>query len=427
MSKKHLSQPDIDDYRRRAMSPGELIAADDHLATCDECYENVRRSEDLNDMVLSLPIDRSVVVNRELDHLRFGQLAAYVDHELDEVDREICDVHLELCKQCAEELRDLQGFKVAMGDSSLQRRSDLSPSPATHTIFSQLRQWSLFQFALTAALAILFIGAFGWSIWRLSRSPQTQLTESPQPSPTVPSAEQALKNQPPSGSPPPSAQNLIALNDAGGQVSLDPKGELHGLQDLTPTQQQSVKAALTTGHLNISSDVTQLRGKTSVLMGGKNEGASFTVLNPVGRVIRTSRPTFRWQSLSGASQYVVSVYDSKLNKVIASEPITRTQWRATQPLSRGNVYIWQVSAIKDGKEIKSPSPPAAEARFKVLDTKIENELKRVESAHATSHLVLGTVYAQAGLVDEAASQFRALLAANPKSAVAQKLLRNVQR
>jgi hypothetical protein len=82
--------------------------------------------------------------------------------------------------------------------------------------------------------------------------------------------------------------------------------------------------------------------------------------------------------------------------------------------------------MKDGTEIKSPVQPAPEARFKVLERMKEDELKRAESSYANSHLVLGTLYAQAGLLNDAEREFRALLAANHKSTVAQKLLRDVR-
>src|SRR5262249_15627582 len=61
----HLSNEDIKNYRDRMMSPGELFAVNDHLATCDACYgrfdnnyleeayklarSNLRASEDAGD------------------------------------------------------------------------------------------------------------------------------------------------------------------------------------------------------------------------------------------------------------------------------------------------------------------------------------------------------------------------------------------
>src|SRR5262249_60870306 len=40
----HLSNEDIKNYRDRMMSPEELFAANDHLATCDTCYRRFDNS-----------------------------------------------------------------------------------------------------------------------------------------------------------------------------------------------------------------------------------------------------------------------------------------------------------------------------------------------------------------------------------------------
>jgi hypothetical protein len=40
-SKKHLSDSQIDRYKRREMRPDELISASDHLAACCECSQSL--------------------------------------------------------------------------------------------------------------------------------------------------------------------------------------------------------------------------------------------------------------------------------------------------------------------------------------------------------------------------------------------------
>jgi hypothetical protein len=88
--------------------------------------------------------------------------------------------------------------------------------------------------------------------------------------------------------------------------------------------------------------------------------------------------------------------------------------------------LWQVTAVKDGKEIISPTAPAPEARFKVLEKAKADELTVVERVGPGSHLARGTLYARAGLLDDAERELRALLAANPKSSTARKLLQSLQ-
>jgi hypothetical protein len=95
-------------------------------------------------------------------------------------------------------------------------------------------------------------------------------------------------------------------------------------------------------------------------------------------------------------------------------------------LQPGATYIWQVTAVKDGEQILSSSAPPREARFRVLSAAQAAELSRAAREHANSHLVLGTLYAQAGLLDDAERELRALLVTNPQSAVARKLLLQVR-
>jgi hypothetical protein len=61
----------------------------------------------------------------------------------------------------------------------------------------------------------------------------------------------------------------------------------------------------------------------------------------------------------------------------------------------------------------------------VLDKATVDELISVEKT-GNSHLVRGTMYARAGLLDEAEKELRALLAANPNSKIARELLQSVR-
>jgi hypothetical protein len=406
------------------MSSAELIAADDHLASCDACYRSIRDSENPADMFASLSTDAPTAATSASDHLSYERLASYIDGNQDDVEREICDVHLQICKRCTDELRDLDAFKTAMSDSvsANGRASRFSFYDILESFWRRPTQWSRLQFAGAAVVAALVVGV-ACSIWMMYRSRPAEIAKRAQPPVTsqspIPeggSFERAL----------PPLENLT-LDDGGGQVKLDREGKLGGLSDLSPSNQQAVKTAFTTGYVNLSPELKQLSTKVGVLMGGKAEGVTFGLLSPVGTLVRTARPTFHWQSLDGASGYVVNIYDSNFNKVATSQQLSATQWMITSSLRRGTVYMWQITAIKNGVEIKSPVQPAPEAKFKILERSKANELERVMRAHPNSHLILGTLYAQDGLLDDAEREFRALVAANPKSLVAQALLRKVRR
>jgi hypothetical protein len=126
-----------------------------------------------------------------------------------------------------------------------------------------------------------------------------------------------------------------------------------------------------------------------------------------------------------ATGYVVEVYDSKFNLAASSPQLTNHSW--TPPaLPRGKVYSWQVKAIKDEQEFLSPRPPAPQAKFRILDQAKANELAKARRAYPSSHLALGLLYAEAGLLKEAEQELRALQKANPGSEIARSLLSQVQ-
>ena len=161
-------------------------------------------------------------------------------------------------------------------------------------------------------------------------------------------------------------------------------------------------------------------------MGSGAGGGEFSVLDPVGNVLLSDRPTFRWSALDGATGYVVEVYDDRFNLLASSPQLTARSWAAPQTLPRGKVYSWQVKAVKDGQETKAPRPPAPQAKFRVLDRAKADEITRAKRSYPSSHLTLGLLYADAGLLKEAEQELRLLQRANPDSELARSLLRQVQ-
>jgi hypothetical protein len=159
-------------------------------------------------------------------------------------------------------------------------------------------------------------------------------------------------------------------------------------------------------------------------MGSDDPQKAFGVLDPVGNVLFSNRATFRWSAMGDATSYIVEVFDEKFNPVASSPQLTTLTWTTTLP--RGKVYSWQVKAISNGEEITAPRPPAPQAKFRVLDQARANELASARRAYPSSHLTLGLLYADAGLLREAEQEFRLLQKANPNSDLARNLLRQVQ-
>jgi hypothetical protein len=215
----------------------------------------------------------------------------------------------------------------------------------------------------------------------------------------------------------------IALNDAGGLVALDKSGDLIGLGTLSSAQERLVKTALTTGRIVTPAWLAGSRAPDDAIMGGSDQN-SLRLLAPVGTATRTDRPAFRWTPLEGAVSYTVTISDSNFNQVATSATLTATEWTPPRPLTRGALYTWEVTALKDAKEVTAPLPPAREATFRVLERAKLAELEQAERAN--SHLLSGLAYAAVGLLDDAQREFQALADANPGSALAPRLLASVK-
>jgi hypothetical protein len=254
------------------------------------------------------------------------------------------------------------------------------------------------------------------------KEPQIALTPAPVSQPSnAPAPDSAT---PDSTTPPQPVVVVAQLNDGSSVLTLDQQGKLSGADQLPPSYQDLLKKTLSSGKIERSSQLQGLTRSPSSLMGSDNQQNSFAVLEPLGNVLLTNRPAFRWSAMEGATGYVVEVYDEKFNPVAASPQLSELTWTTTLP--RGHVYSWQVKAMKDGQEFTSPRPPAPQPKFRIIDQSRANEIANARRAYASSHLTLGLLYADAGLLREAEQEFRLLQRANPNSDLVRSLLRQVQ-
>jgi hypothetical protein len=215
---------------------------------------------------------------------------------------------------------------------------------------------------------------------------------------------------------------MVQFTDGGSRVTLDASGNLSGVEEWSFEDQRLAREALISQRLEKSPQLAGLSRSHSSLMGSDREGQSFAVIDPAGKIVLNDRPTLRWSRLMGASGYIVEIYDERFTPVITSPIVTWT----SPPLQRGQVFSWQVKAIKDGQESLAPRPPAPQAKFRIVDQAKAAEKSRVKREHPASHLLLGLVYARAGLLDEAERELRALQKANPNVEVVRRLAASIR-
>jgi anti-sigma factor RsiW len=442
---EHLTQRQFEGYRLRQLGAAELLSVGDHLVACESCRRRVEGAGEGDGAFFALRSELfggAAEVSATRAHLTAEETARYVEGTLSGETLQTVNDHLSSCEHCALSVEDLRAFSDEIAPS-LEREYQpeaVPSSPSVPSVTGRRRRWtfaslpSLFRLspvpAFGAALAVVLLAVFGWLMWRSTRQgePRQEVVVAPstQPTPVVVAPTPTQPEPSPAPTQAPAEPAVAQLNDGGGRMALDREGRLSGADALPPAYREMLKEALAGRRIERSPQLKGLSRPGSSLMGSEAEGADFSVLNPVGDVLLDARPTFRWSALGGASLYVVEVYDDRFNLVASSPQLTARSWAAPQALPRGKVYSWQVKALKDGQEVKSPRPPAPQAKFRVLDRAKADEIARARRSYPSSHLTLGLLYADAGLLKEAERELRLLQRANPDSELARTLLRQVQ-
>ncbi len=419
---KHLLIEDINKYLNGQMKPTELLKADDHLAVCDECFQQIA---DLGVARKAAEFDFLRSSPEESEHLSYEQLKDYVNENPDDIEREMTDVHLQVCLDCR---RDLDGLFEMRKLIEADLESETLPPPVIE-ISNSTQIWN-FLFgkypwrrgfaALGILLSVSLIGLY----WFFNRQKPNEIVLTTSPA----NINQPQNNQNPNNILPTNIEpNNQAQQNTNAETNLP--GNSPGpsrTESIPPRYEEEMKRVLADGNLNIPAEIKQLNQATGKLMSGGTADIPFALSSPIGKFIQTNRPRFRWRELSGATGYIVQIFDTNYNQVATSPELSANHWQIDKPLAPNKMYLWQVTAIKDGKEIKSPVRPAPDAKFKVLDSVKARELEQAKRQSGNSPLLLGILYAKAGLLEEAAREFQREINKNPKSEIARKLLRQVR-
>ena len=222
---------------------------------------------------------------------------------------------------------------------------------------------------------------------------------------------------------------LVALNDGPGRIAIDRHGKLKAPGEMSPRDRDAVEQALLAGRLDIPDQVIALRGTRSLVRSPQG-GETFTLRAPLGTAVISDRPHFTWQPLSGSNSYRVAIFSAGFHKVMESPWLAGTEWTPAEPLERGLVYSWQVTARRgtaaDAPTVRAPGLEDPEAAFTILSAAGAQQLEQRAREQDGSHLLLGILYARAGVLDLAEQEFSALARANPQSAQAAVLLEKIR-
>ena len=144
------------------------------------------------------------------------------------------------------------------------------------------------------------------------------------------------------------------------------------------------------------------------------------VLRPVSEAVEETQPILYWSAAFGEPPYSVSITSlsdsAGRGQVIArAQGIQNTSWMVLTPLRRGGQYTWQVTVTGASEQ----------ASFRVLDDGQAMLWRAMLAAHRDSHLVIGLVAQQLGMLAIAEREYTALTKAYPDSNTAALLLNNV--
>jgi len=428
----HLSKSQVERFSVSALTEDEAAAAAVHMADCQDCHQ--RFVAELNHQRGSIPF--SFTLDPEFwfrdDHVDFDLLVGLADETLDQDTQEIIGIHLKTCETCREDVRSFLAFrKASAGEMNVsyarpdyESIQNLVPAAPWWRGLLTRPTYAIAGVVLLGLALLVGMIALNKRSVPLEASNKGQANTGAERNPDVSPSRSPDTVSTPTGVD--DSAQVAKLNDGGGEVTIDKSGRVTGLDNVSETSRQYIARAALSEQIQPADVLRRLSGQQSGLRGDDTNGKAFKLLYPSRRVVTEDRPTFRWESLSGVTNYRVYLLDANGDQVSQSEelPPTQTQWKAPTPLRRGQIFSWVVTALIDGKEIVSPSASAPEVKFAILSSNDLNELNQLKKSD--SHLALGIFYARVGLVTEAEREFQKLIQFNPQSELPRKLLQSVR-
>jgi hypothetical protein len=430
----HITTTRLNRFRVRALPVAELSSIAEHLDVCTECTQQFTVMLQSARAAESLKITLAPELETRHEHVDYDQLVRLAHKTMDASEREMLDLHLQVCGSCVEDIRSFLAIQEQLGSEI--KASLIQQSARERSRSTQISWWGNLDWKPAYAVATLLVGfalVLVAVFLRNRGAANQQFRHAPTPSTDrgAISANRAtngsLSPVRPSESPtviPNSAEAAVSLIDRTGRIAVDKNGNVTGLDNVPAATRDQVAKVLLTERLERSAILESLMEKETGLRGANN-AAPFRLLAPSKVVIITDQPTLKWEKVPAAKSYRVYLSDVSGHALNKSEELLSdtTEWKVTKAIMRGKIYVWTVVAVIDGKEVVSPGPAAPDMKFYVLSLKDLKQWKKLKKTR--SHLALGVFYAKAGLTTDAHRELKELVRLNPKSNVARTLLRTV--
>ena len=380
MTPNHLSAAALAAYHGRRLGPADLLAASDHLGECEECRRQLAGLADAAPE--TVPGERG-------KELSYEELAGYIENEADPLTRREVAAALAGSEKARAALADLIRFREEM--NALPARDHAAAPAPTSPAERSFARW-----AFPLAAAVVLSGAAMWWVTGPRRG----------------------------------TADFVQLHDGERVIAFAADGRSRMLAALPQPVSDAVAETIRTGRIDVNREVAALSGQMGTLAGPAEDAAGLRAVAPIGTAVRDARPRFRWNGAPDASGYNINILEETSGALVVSQqlPPDATEWQPREPLPAGEVYQWEVQALRDGAVVaNSPRPPEPEARFQILSPAKVAELEEAQRASKGSHLVMGVANARAGLLDDAVREFRILSEQNPESELLRQLLAQLER
>lgn len=318
------------------------------------------------------PAAKSGDVEESIRHIPQADLEAYASGRLAAARLDFCRTHLDSCDACRAELEDI---RTLQSDLSSFQRSE----PIRHEPERRKRRSSGSKLPVVVSAATVVVATVAAILWWEHKKPQTNKT-----SPVASVVAQTTATP-------------AAVSTQARDTHLADNITAHS-NDVKPT------ASATIQHSKLEPPKDVARPRTPV---SSEAHGGFALLGPFGKTIPETRPEFTWQPLPGAIGYTVSIVDEGLHPVQHSPGLRATAWRPRHPLRPGETYLWQVTAtLHGGSKVVASEPSLSETALRITPPRLTDEMERFKQGHQDAHLVLGALYAQAGMLTESAEELK---------------------
>ncbi len=429
---KCIERVTIEEFVKGKLAPQQMLEVDSHIRECADCRKLATS--------LSTRVDLAAAVTGAVECPEYEELSAYADGTLDGAASAYIHGHVNMCELCS---RDLNRIGELRSHASLRETVTIrldSAQPSRRGVFFYWRQaLAVASAAGLIAVAVIY-GNFGGTTSKthnltVQNPPIAQPKHATPTAPPKPEPQVVAKNDPvvtpPAASPKPApmvtppavlkdGQYSVVRKD-GNLVLAKADGTAVGSR-LDSRMAARITEKLRTGTIRLPEPL-KVAMSTFTMRADTEEyhpqPAAPKPVGPIGRVVMTAYPVFKWSAVDLADSYRVQVYDDSGN--LLTEQITKeTYLKLSSPLPRDRTYRWRV-AVRFGEQDSSWVRSAVSA-FYVLSEQDYNAINKARGSLGGSHLAMGAAYESVGLYEEAANEYRLLLRRNPNSKLARDLL-----